>query len=419
MNYSKEDHKQHKLVERYVLEQFEMKRHEPLVSGELNEMDQARGKSTKLIVLMEAIHTGRTANYTFYTKEGLLGGLESWTTPYPKPVLTHHNQYEGEPIGRIVKAEYKDITASGKGGLLFTTEITDPNAIEKVLDGRYQTVSIGATTDKVVCNICGTNRVEEWCDHFPGESYDSQECHFIIGNTFGKEVSYVNVPADQYAGNVMVQTQEQESPIESAPTQEINPLEFAGLLTESFRAPAHEEERSNAMSLQDQLEPNESSVVETEEKDAIDQTAEELNLAKLKIESLIQQLEQTQANYATCKQQLAEKEHDFLALFEQNRLLMEAAHHHLAEQVVQLKRQLQKPDVMSKSIEEAVSMHAIRTKESLEFTISDLKEELKAVRPEAGSVQNPGKTVIEETNQPTAKDAVNILTSMFSNKRKS
>src|SRR5690606_15407102 len=117
------------------------------------------------------IHVGKTRNSTFYTEEGLKGGLKSWTQPYNKPVLTHHNAHDGEPIGRILEAQYSDQTLSGKSGLIFTVEITDPTAVEKVLDGRYHTVSIGASTDKVTCNICGTDRTEEWCEHYPGRRY--------------------------------------------------------------------------------------------------------------------------------------------------------------------------------------------------------------------------------------------------------
>jgi hypothetical protein len=68
------------------------------------------------------------------------------------------------------------------------------------MDGRYLTVSIGATTDAAICSICGQNLVEEgWCGHDKGEKYDGQECYWIVGNLWFDECSWVNVPADSNA----------------------------------------------------------------------------------------------------------------------------------------------------------------------------------------------------------------------------
>lgn len=158
----------------------------------------------KLIVQLEAIHVGKTRNHTWYTAEGLKAGIDTWTKPYNKPVLTHHDSHNGEPIGRILSAQFEQTLQSGRAGLLFEVEITDKDAIEKVKDGRYTTVSIGGHTNKVTCNCCGTDRTQEWCEHYPGETYDEVQCHFIIGETYGEEVSYVNVPADINAGNISV-----------------------------------------------------------------------------------------------------------------------------------------------------------------------------------------------------------------------
>lgn len=173
---------------------------------ELTESKNDSDKREKLVVVMEAIHVGKTRNGTYYTEAGLKNGIDSWTKPYNKPVLTHHNSRTGEPIGRILSAKFESSTMSGRPGLVFEVEISDPTAIEKVKDGRYSTVSIGGYTDSVVCNCCGTNRMDEWCEHYPGDVYDGQECHFIIGTTFGEEVSYVNTPADINAGNIAVST---------------------------------------------------------------------------------------------------------------------------------------------------------------------------------------------------------------------
>lgn len=222
MNYTLKEHQAKKLITgNDIIESVGIQaKVRPESIHELTEAAKDK-KKKKLIVQMEAIHVGRTANYTFYTEQGLKDGLESWTHPYGKPVLTHHNSYDGEPIGRILKAEFAESTMSGRKGLIFTCEITDPEAMEKVMDGRYSTVSIGATTDKVTCNICGTDRTQEWCEHWRGEEYEGQTCHYAIGTTFGREVSYVNVPADENAGNfsISVEDADEGSTNESATMQ--------------------------------------------------------------------------------------------------------------------------------------------------------------------------------------------------------
>jgi hypothetical protein len=154
---------------------------------------------------IECIHSGMTRNKTFYPAEKLKGnpmdhsGVYSWTNPYPKPMLKNHD-HTSEPTGRIENAMYVTNSVTGKESLVIIPTITDPDAIEKVMDGRYMTVSIGATTDAAICSICGTNLVEEgWCGHEKGEKYDGQECYWIVGNLFFDECSWVNVPADSDA----------------------------------------------------------------------------------------------------------------------------------------------------------------------------------------------------------------------------
>src|SRR5690606_10788828 len=109
MLYTLEEHKNKKLIVGDKIEERAQ------IVGNINQenvqilQESAKDKKKrKLIVKMEAIHVGRTKNFTYYTEEGLKAGLKSWTQPYNKPVLTHHNSYNGEPVGRILEAEYSD-----------------------------------------------------------------------------------------------------------------------------------------------------------------------------------------------------------------------------------------------------------------------------------------------------------------------
>lgn len=202
-------------------------------------MDKARssGKLKKLTARIEATHSGIVnKNKWFYTPTGMSDGTHTFVEPHGKPVLKNHDA-ESDALGRVVDAEYvsyhevedvglKDTSDSasyykkildfvdgdlfnedgykGLGHILLTVEITDESAIEKLLDGRFLTVSISGDTEQAVCSICGQDKKnlkdgEESCDHFRGEMYDGKEAFYIAGRMAFEEVSFVNKPADENA----------------------------------------------------------------------------------------------------------------------------------------------------------------------------------------------------------------------------
>lgn len=159
-------------------------------------------KGTPFITtIVEGIHVGTTRNSTTYPADELESGADTWLTPYPKPVLKNHDSWDGEPLGRVKKAEFVDSQlAPGKQCLKLTLNITDPDAIEKVKDGRYKTLSIGATANKVICSTCGKDLVKEgYCGHMKGRTYEGQLCTWIIRGIEFEEISFVNVPADVFS----------------------------------------------------------------------------------------------------------------------------------------------------------------------------------------------------------------------------
>ncbi len=163
---------------------------------------------------IEAIHATVTRNFVEYQTAKLRGkvdfvdkrsgqlrptGVHSWTLPYLKPMLINHN-IEEKPLGRIIEAQYKTKLSNGLPGIIVTARITDQEAVERILDGRYNTVSIGADTDSAICNICGNDWLESWCDHRRGRDYDGVICKWTTGNLWFLELSFVNAPADEHAG---------------------------------------------------------------------------------------------------------------------------------------------------------------------------------------------------------------------------
>ena len=215
--------------------------------------------SGPLMVKIAATHSGIiTRNNGFYMPDKMRDGAVTFLQNYEKPVLLHHNSYNGDPVGRVKSAAYIDTSRGiikqdknnddkgylrdfidatvsfdtkvslidrlvkdgilddpsyeGVGYIELITAITDQDAILKISDNRYLTVSIGAETDAAICSICKSDWAEdgEMCEHRPGEIYDGKKAFLIAGSLEYDEVSFVSSPADPHAkviqisnGNIM------------------------------------------------------------------------------------------------------------------------------------------------------------------------------------------------------------------------
>jgi hypothetical protein len=157
---------------------------------------------------IEGLHVGPTRNFTWYMDEALTSSIPSWTKPYQKPLIMHHNETDGKIIGRIVDVEHKKTnTRSGTPALLFTCNVSDKDGIEQIQDGRLKTVSVGVTAHDVRCSICGKPiELDEdgcsVCGHERGQVYDGKVCYWNIYDMEAKELSYVIVPSDIYTHNL-------------------------------------------------------------------------------------------------------------------------------------------------------------------------------------------------------------------------
>lgn len=159
-----------------------------------------------LMVEIEAIHSRVTRNNTYYSPECLKNSVPYWTSPYERPVIMHHNERDGQIIGRVKAVEYKEAdTRSGTPALVFTANVGDEDGKKGIKNGTLSTVSIGVIAHDLRCSICGTNLAEEgMCEHEKGEVYEDKLCYWIINKMEPKEVSYVIVPSDIYAHNIRV-----------------------------------------------------------------------------------------------------------------------------------------------------------------------------------------------------------------------
>lgn len=193
-------------------------------------VSSAKNGPVGLTVTLDATHSGSLINLrvypgrfvskqykTFFDKKN--GGSAN----FDKPILTHHDNYS-DPIGRTIYAEYlqykqgsdflydyRDPDREGEGSGVVRTKnlIVDPDAIQKIADSRYLTVSAGFRVNKMMCSICGEDLVgPEACEHMPGEFYETKEglrdCFGITGPQVYTETSFVNSPADTAAKVVKV-----------------------------------------------------------------------------------------------------------------------------------------------------------------------------------------------------------------------
>ena len=211
-----------------------------------------------LKVKIAATHAGIvTRNNMFYLPDKMKKAAPSFLEDYGKPVLKHHNEKQ-DSIGRVIDAVYVDTSGVikdsfrdllvkdsradfsenslqdfcsgrmpfalqidfvrnyfnkniednafirsgdyiGLGHIQIVCDVTDSDAIQKFLDGRFLTGSVGARTNRAVCSICKQDYIKNGseCEHVPGATYDGQKCVLIMGDFFYDEYSVVNQPADR------------------------------------------------------------------------------------------------------------------------------------------------------------------------------------------------------------------------------
>lgn len=196
----------------------------------------AKGKKTLKLETI-ATHSGKIINRRMYPGKHVKAGASTFFkdengAPYNKPFCKDHNTDSDSIIGRVQSAEYKHLTQDaawnqdyltptkdGSGFLQVTSHITDEEAIEKFLDGRWATVSVSGDTDRAHCSTCtkkhgklvdfrsefedSEGKVHQ-CEHNPGTVYEiadgvSESNYIITGNLFYDELSQITVPADDGA----------------------------------------------------------------------------------------------------------------------------------------------------------------------------------------------------------------------------
>ena len=409
-----------------------------------------------IMVDIEAIHSRITRNNTYYSPNCLKESVPYWTNPYKVPVIMHHNEKDGQIIGRVHSVEYTEVNTRGNTpALIFTANVGDEEGKKGIKNGTLSTVSIGVIAHDLRCSICGTNLAEEGlCEHEKGEYYDVEGeqrlCYWIIEKMEPKEVSYVIVPSDAYAHNLRVydavkkkksevkESVEFNNPFaelieatkvkvedakegkqideEVGKTADVNKSEekpedkaienenIEGQTQEPNTEENKEQETDKETSKEEEKETSEEEKQEEPKKEeASKEDSEELKLAKEKIAQLEKELEDTKAEKAKLENKL-EKVKETKESVERELVKLKAEKKkQLVETISELRSQLSLPTEDETALMES-------SEESLQLTIKSLNEftqvqktafGLQTLNSPVAVSESKDNTTVEKTNKKT------------------
>ena len=408
-----------------------------------------------IIQVIEGIHVGPTRNFTWYTEKALRDSVPTWTTPYQRPLIMHHNEKDGKTIGRIIDVEYvTQNTRSGTPALVFTCNVPDKEGKEQIQDGRLKTVSIGIIAHDVRCSICGeqVEVIDEYgstaCGHNKGEQYGNKICYWEIHKMEAKELSYVIVPSDIYAHNLKTYKAEdfnqsiKESNFEkgvSINMTEGNHIKEGKIKTQVIDEEVKNNEPAIGEPVKEEPKTVEPKVEEPKIEDA-KKADEALEAKEKEIEELKAKVEKLEAEKVELSNKVVsmtndlnaatEKANEITAQLNKEVELKEAVETQLAEAKTQLR---ESKEVEFNTLRTALNKSVVlketlskRSNESLMDAINDLKEELsgtkniknisEAIKPSLDDEKNKNNVVTDVKESKTISN-INVeesLKSIFS-----
>ena len=337
---------------------------------------------------VEGIHAfpHATRNFTRYMPKCLKNSVESWTNPYNRPLIKHHNEKNGKIIGRVLNAEYVTRqTFSGTPALLFTVNVPGEEAKNEIKNGTESTVSIGVIAHDVRCSICGQQLAGgETCEHERGVTYNGETCYWDIHSMEAKELSYVIVPSDIYAKNRKIYAATTKSGEKTQITESLDDSIKKG----EQKQMAAEEIQKELTEAKAKITTLEATVSElTEAKKASEKTVTELTEAKSALEKQVAELTEAKATLEQQAKDEAALKEGLESSLEETKVALKNS---LVETMQALRKAAGKKELDAETIKN-------RSEDSLNDAIMDLKEEMTSTEashpastaPEAGSVKDP------------------------------
>lgn len=337
---------------------------------------------------VEGIHAfpHATRNFTRYMPKCLKNSVESWTNPYNRPLIKHHNEKNGKIIGRVLNAEYVTRqTFSGTPALLFTVNVPGEEAKNEIKNGTESTVSIGVIAHDVRCSICGQQLAGgETCEHERGVTYNGETCYWDIHSMEAKELSYVIVPSDIYAKNRKIYAATTKSGEKTQITESLDDSIKKG----EQKQMAAEEIQKELTEAKAKITTLEATVSElTEAQKASEKTVTELTEAKSALEKQVAELTEAKATLEQQAKDEAALKEGLESSLEETKVALKNS---LVETMQALRKAAGKKELDAETIKN-------RSEDSLNDAIMDLKEEMSSTEsshqasatPEAGSVKDP------------------------------
>ena len=372
------------------------------LSSEANQIDP-----DSLMVDIEGIHAHphATRNYTRYMPQCLKNSCPSWTKPYRRPLIKHHNEENGDTIGRVCDVKYKTTgTLSGTPALVFTVNVPQSEAKKDIQNGLLDTVSIGVIAHDVRCSICGKqielddNGEIVSCEHKRGEVYGKETAYWDIYSMEAKELSYVNVPADMYAKN-----------LRCYPATKSTSKQTAGI-QEGYDANLQRKGDSNMPT--DDNKDLAKELSEAKEMIAdLTKQVKELNSAKTALEAENKSLLDSKEALEADKKALEESKASLEAQASEDKSMKEGMQAEIADakkamresmigQFQLMRKILGKNEIGEESMK-------TRTEDSIKDSIADMKEEIAAMKkPEVTEGANDNKNQLPEQGSVTGQGLV-------------
>lgn len=398
----------------------------------INDMKSGKSKISAIDVEAESTHSGKNHNYCIYYEDSMEKDAESFTNPFKKPMLKNHDSYFGEPLGRITKAWSAPSALTDERSAIHTiTRVTDADAIEKFLDGRYQTLSIGGTMGTVTCNICGKTILKDgkfkFCGHWKGETYKDQVCYWGVRDIDYNEHSVVNNPADDFAQvmkiTVLTEKDKKEEGVGDNMDGKNNPTNTQT----STATPAAVDKREQLLSIIDEImaekaenaakDAQENKIPDTQAtpdtKDGVDTPAEKtVEDYKKELEEANQKIADMEAKVAEAEQKVTDAEaakeqavQDATNMKQQVIQLAEEVKSLMADSIIALEQ------TEDSKIEERKAQLVAMSMKDLQVTKDSVKTEASAQQRVPAKTQNPtlanagekGSVVTDAQGNPVEK----------------
>lgn len=158
-----------------------------------------------------------------------------------KTIIADHNPTTDNQIARLydtdVVTDPERLTKDGrtykylKGYAYTVRTASNADFITEIDAGIKKEVSVGCSSARRICSICGSIVNEVPCEHIKGHDYGGQVCcHIIDGITDAYELSFVPVPAQPDAGVTKARSQHGQD----TGVMKHNTIEKGGITMEEF-----------------------------------------------------------------------------------------------------------------------------------------------------------------------------------------